>query len=133
MHHIKHTCDHAILSLKVIDSPVYCKEGQELCGTVCVGKGCTHSCVDIKSKEDDQGKNNADEARIEYVPSGKNYVMACMEVNACDYALCVKFSTKLFFGDDSGTDLGGGTLGSRRRSSCRRNNVKNMHIVFCKH
>ena len=118
----------------MIDSPVYCKEGQELCGTSCVGKGCTHSFVDIKSKEDANGKNSTDESIIEYVPSGKHYVMACMEVNACDYALCVKFYTNLLFGDDSGTCLGGGTLGSRRRSSCRRNDVKqwgeNLYICI---
>jgi len=116
----KHTCDHAILSLKVIDSPVYCKEGQELCGTKCSGEDCTHTFVDMKSN----GKQgDDDEARIEYVPSGKNYVMACMEVNACDYALCVKCFTKLLLVDDSDTGLGGGTLGSRRRSSGRRTKV----------
>ena len=114
----------------MIDSPVYCKEGQELCGTRCVGKGCTHSFVDIKSKEDANGKNSADKSMIEYVPSGKHYVMACMEVNACDYALCVKCYTKLLLSDDSNTGMGGGTLGSRRRSSGRRNDVKNEGRIY---
>lgn len=68
-------------------------------------------------------QSDCDEARIEYVPSGKNYVMACMEVNAYDYSLCVKCYEKLLLVDDSDTGLGGGALGSWRRLSGRRTKV----------
>ena len=61
-------------------------------------------------------KNNKNKNRIEYVPSAKNYVKACMEVNTCDYALCVKCYTKLLLSDESDTGLGGGILGMQRRS-----------------
>ena len=47
-----------------------------------------------------------------------------MEVNTCDYALCIKCYTKLLLSDESDTGLGGGTLGICRRSSGIRNATK---------
>lgn len=87
---------------------------------MCVGKGCKYSFVDRKSKCNDDGKNNEGKTIIDYVPSAKKYVMTCMEVNTCDYALCLKCYTKLLLGDESNTGLGGVALGSHRRSSRKR-------------
>lgn len=103
-----HKCDHHIDNLKDIEASSYCNVGQELCGTKCAGGGCKYTFVNKKSKDVVN--------KFEYVPSSKNLVKACMDVNECDYALCIEYYTKYLWENESSNDTVG-NLGRRRRST----------------
>ena len=76
-------CCHDIDTLKVIDKKVYCAKRQELCETMCKGKDCNRIFVDSLTN------NSIDDNNIvKYIPTRRNNVRACFNVNECGYALC---------------------------------------------
>ena len=99
--------DYSIGSYKAIESPSYCKRGNELNGTKCAGLNCSNLFVASKTKD-----ATINDRYIEFVPSAKSTVMACMHVNTCDHALCKSCYTKLLLSNSNTT--GKGNRRSRR-------------------
>jgi len=109
-------CDHTkfeIGSYKEIDSPAYCKVGQELCGTKCGAPGCDKEFVHKKGTKNGINREN-DNGCVEYMPSAKNIVMACMHVNNCDFALCITCYNEMLLQEE------GGERGRSRRGRGRK-------------
>ena len=89
--------------MKIIDRKIYCAKGQELCETMCKGKDCNRIFVDSLTNNSIDDNN-----MVKYIPTTRNNVRACFNVNECGYALCVDCYTKLLLNDSN-------SVGERKR------------------
>ena len=75
-------------SFREITNSAYCKIGNELNGTSC-----------FKCKKKFVAKQN--DPKTEHLVTVKNYVMACKNVNFCDFAYCKKCWIETTMSDSS--------------------------------
>ena len=96
--------DYTIGSYKEITQAVYCKLNNELYGSSCAQ--CSIKSVSTK------GRGDRDNSRM--VPSARNAVMACFNVNICDHAFYKKcYSDKVI---NMETNTSKGSKNKRRRT-----------------